>query len=158
MVSAPHPVPTVVRALYALVDTAVADDPNIRVDLGNPGEFDEFDAIGIGLATTPVDPVEDRQTTRTMGYDVHEFDVVCVALSWTGDDDARAEWMSRAFELTDIVRDELATPQGRTLGLDKVLQAAPWVSSTSFGWVLDRQSLKAQVEFSVRCKAYRARR
>lgn len=158
----PHPIPVVISRLYELTKAAAdaladpADDGSIvRVDLGNPGEFQEFAAIGIGLGTTPVEPVEDRQIVRGLAHDNHDFDVVCVALAWSGDDDRRA-WMVRAFELVDIVRGVVDDPTNRHLGLDRMVQSAA-VDRLSFMWEQDRRSMKALVEFTVRVQAYRKR-
>jgi hypothetical protein len=163
--TAPHPVPQVVGQLFQLVRAEVETrrlanpsnpDTIIRVDLGDPGRFEEFHAIGVGLATVPVGPVEDRgPLRRTPGADNHDVDVLCVALSWTGDDD-RLAWMTKAFGLVDIVRDVLAANPG--LGLDKVVETA-WVDSTTFSWATEGLTAsKAVVEFMVRVRAYRSRR
>ena len=161
--TAPHPVPAVISRLYELTAAAAATlaDPDdgrsiIRVDLGDPGSFEEFAAIGIGLGTTPVEPVEDRQIVRGLAHDNHDFDVVCVAMAWSGDDE-RAQWMTRAFELVDIVRGVVDDPANRHLGLDRVVQAAA-VDRMSFLWERDeRGPLRALVEFTVRVQAYRRR-
>jgi len=160
----PHPVPQVVGKLFQLVQAEVEarraaapsnPDALIRVDLGDPGRFEEFNAIGIGLATVPVGPVEDRGLRRTPGSDNHDVDVLCVALSWSGDDD-RLTWMTKAFALVDIVRDVLQANPG--LDLDKVVETA-WVDSTTFTWATEGLSaVKAVVEFTVRVRAYRSRR
>lgn len=156
---APHPIPLVVGALHGLVKAAAAavgtDDDPIRVDLGDPGGFSEWRAIGVGLSAVQTGPVEDRDIRRTLGKDLHAFDVACVALAWSGDLDDKLPWMSAAFDLVDIVRDVLADDVH--LGLTGVIQTAH-VASTSFSWVEDRVGEKALVDFTVRVNAYRSRR
>lgn len=150
--------------IYELVAAEVAtrraanpSDPDlvIRVDIGDPGRFEEQHALGIGLAAIQVDPVDEQPLTRRIGSDNHDVDLMCVALSWSGDED-RVSWMTRAYALVDIVRDVLQANPG--LGLDRVVETA-WVDRTNFGWQMEgNYARKAIVEFAVRIRAYRSRR
>ena len=157
----PHPIPLVVGALHTITTAAAAaagtDDDPIRVDLGDPGEFQEWRAIGIGLSAQQAGPVDTRQIRTGLGYDHHDLDIACVALAWSGDDTDRIGWMNRAFDLVDLVREELESPANAGLGLDRVVQSAR-IATSAFSWVQDRQSKKAEVGFVVRVSAYRPRR
>ena len=159
-----HPMAEAVAALHGLVSTAAqartvdGDEASvIRVEIGDPGEFEEFKAIGIGLATAPIEPVDERPINRTLGYDVHDFDIVCVAVAWSNDDD-RAGHMFRAFELVDLVRDVLSDPANRGLGLESRAVMSAWVDRAGLGWEIGPRDVRALVEFTVRCSAHRRRR
>lgn len=154
-----HPAALAVKALFDLVVPAAAaltveGEPEsvIRVDIGDPGEFEESRAIGIGLGTAPVEPVDERPVTRGLGYDNHDFDIVCVALAWSGDDN-RAAHMFAAFDLVDVVRE--VVPQLREQ-VDGVMSA--WVDRSGLGWEIGDRDVRALVEFTVRCSAFRRRR
>lgn len=158
-----HPVGDAVSALFHLVEAAAAaryvegDHASvIRVELGNPGEFEEWAAIGVGLGTAPIEPVDERPVTRTLGYDLHDFDIVCVALAWSGDDEAREPLMFRAFELVDVVREVLRV--NPRLGLESRAVQSAWVDRSGLGWEDVGRGVQALVEFTVRVSASRRRR
>lgn len=155
-----HPIGDAVKALRDRVAAAAAarqvegdETTTIRVDLGNPGEFEEWQAIGIALATAPVEPLDERPVTRTLGLEVLDFDIVCVALAWNGEDDREGR-MFVALELVDLVRGELE--RDPTLGLPAVMSAH--VDRAGLGWEPSDRGTQALVEFTVRVSAHRARR
>lgn len=156
-----HPVPQALGALHTIVTAAAAEagtegDP-IRVDLGDPGEFAEFRAIAVGLSATPAPILDDRDIRPTLGKDVHGFDIACLALAWTGDESDRLGWMTRAYDLVDVVRAALEDPANRGLGIPALIASAR-ITATSFAWWTDGNAMRALVEFPVRVTAYRPRR
>lgn len=154
-----NPAPAAVDALVALLRTAAVDGgplAGVRVDDGPPPgeEFDEFDAIGVGVS---VDEFEAIQSTPgyALGSEDEPADVQCTAQSWTGDADPEV-WgrlRTRAFELLDVVRDQL------TMHPDLGLPGVVWRAEVA-RWSL-RQALTesgapmAVVPFTVRINAYR---
>jgi hypothetical protein len=153
-----HPVPIVVARLHERVKAAAAalavsgDAASvIRVDLGDPGEFEEMAAIGVGLGASAGGQVDDPRPRRTLGFDEHDFTVDCLALAWSGGDD-RSAVMVRVFEVQDVVRDVLAA------GLDLPFVESARLDRSSFSWIDDGRGVKGQTEFAVRVKARRPRR
>ncbi|WP_041760128.1 hypothetical protein [Pseudonocardia dioxanivorans] len=145
---------TIVRAAATEAQT---EDDRIRVDLGNPGKFSERRAIGVGLSAVDAGPIDDRDIRKTLGYDVHAFDIACIALAWSGDENDKLGWMTKAYDLVDVVRAALEDPANRGLGIPAVVQSAR-IAGSSFSWRTDGQAAKAVVEFPVRINALRLRR
>lgn len=156
-----NPIGAAVKALHDRVTAAAAarevpgeQESVILVDYGDPGQFEEFRAIGIALATAPVEPVDERPRTRTLGDDLHDFDIVCVAVAWTGEQD-RERMMFAALDLVDLVREVLIDDP--TLGLRGVVQSA-YVDRSGIGWDQSPRGVQGLTEFTVRVEASRRRR
>lgn len=143
-----HPIPVTTLALHQRVVAAFATDPLVRVDLGPVGEFEEPDAVAIGLATATPEAVPGQVAAAGLGSDRFTFDLVCSAQSSSGDDDPAAR-LTRVFELVDVVRGAL-----KVLVVSGVWSTG--IDRESFAWVDDgRGAVAAFVEFVVRIQADR---
>lgn len=155
--TAPHPVPLAASALYQLVKVAAAPQrERLRVDFGDPGEFEEPDAISIGLAVRAPESIAGA-ARRGLGLEFLPYDIGCTAQSWGGDDDeipALAR-MVRVFECVDLVRDVCRAH--RDLGLTRQVREASVTREAYSQIPMDRGEL-ALVEFVVHIEAYRPRR
>lgn len=122
-----NPIPAALAALVALLRAAaVARGPlgGVRVDDGPPpSEFEERDAIGVGVTVDEFDALSST-TVYAEGSDSDPVDVQCVAQSWTGDADPQvwARLRARTFDLLDVVRAELSAR--RDLGLPEAVWSA----------------------------------
>ena len=143
-----HPVPSAMVRLHQLVRAQV-ESKTTRVDLGPVAEFDEPDAVAIGLATQTPEAVPGQVIAAGMGSDRYSFDLICSAQSADGDEDLPAR-MDRVFALVDVVRGVLPALAD---AVDDVWGAQ--MSRESFAWVETQQGLGAFVEFAVRIEANR---
>lgn len=153
-----HPVPLAIDRLVVLLHSAalpVGPLAGVRVDDGPPpAEFDERDAIGVGVMLDEFDALSSAPA-YSVGSEQEPTDVQCVAQSWTGDAD-KAVWSrlrARVFELLDGVRGVLAEHR------DLDLPGAVW-SAEIARWSL-RHAVTAGgapmvvLNFTVRIQAYR---
>lgn len=157
VVIAAHPAPLAAMRLHELVvAAAAAQRERLRVDFGDPGEFEEPDAIAIGLAVLTPEAIA-GQVTRTLGYEFVPYDIACTAQSWSGDDDEAPAIarMIRVFELVDLVREVCLA--NRDLGLPRVVREAS-VTREAFSQLPVERGELAFVQFTVHVKASRLRR
>lgn len=145
-----HPIPATMLALYGRVRAATADDSAVRVDLGPTSEYEEPDAIAIGLAPLAAEAVTGLVESAGLDSDRDTFDLTCSAQSVSGDDDP-ATRLVRVFELVDAVRSELP---GLVVDLDGLVWSAGIVRE-SLTWVQVHEAVGALVEFTVRVTADR---
>lgn len=156
----PHPAPLAAQKLYELVVAAAAPQrETLRVDFGDPGEFEEPDAIAIGLSVRTPEAIT-GVVARTLGYEMTPYEIACTAQSWSGDSGSPDESpalirMVRVFEVVDIVRDVCLA--NRDLGLPKVVAGAS-VTREAFSQLAVERGELAFVEFTVRIEAGRLRR
>lgn len=144
----PHPTPATVVALYRRVRAAV-ESPTVRVDLGPVGEFEEPDAIAIGLATSTPEVAPAQVAAAGLLGDRYAFDVVCSVQSTTGDDDPQVS-LTRVGELSDAVRGQLPAVLA-----DVAEVWSAQVERESFTWVDANGAVAAFAELVVRVTADR---
>lgn len=155
--TAPHPVPLAARALFELVEAAAEPHrEHLRVDFGDPGEFEEPDAISIGLSIRAPESIA-GSGRRGLGMEFLPYDIGCTAQSWGGDDNETPALarMVRVFELVDLVRDVCRAH--RDLGLTRQVREAS-VTREAYSQIPMERGELALVEFVVHIEAYRPRR
>jgi hypothetical protein len=101
-------IPAAINALFALLTTALADDPVTVVDGPPIGMPSEADYLYVGWQLGENVGAEMRQDFAYAGARRRdeEFDILCQVDAWTGDDDVPAR-RQRAFDLLAVVEDAL---------------------------------------------------
>lgn len=100
-------IPAVLDALVAIARLALPT--NVQVLDGQPTVDTEPDVVAIGFTGNQGEPVVEAVEDRAQlgsGPDRERYDVLCLASSWRGDDDARAV-RDRVFGFIEAIRDEL---------------------------------------------------
>ncbi len=135
-------VPAVIDALLAAVTAAL---PGVQVVDGKPTTDVAGDVIAVGFAPQEGSPAADC-TERDRGLRVIEesVSVSCLARSWSGDGDVKAQ-RDRTYALLTAVRGRVRTD--RTLG--GVVRDARLTSSSYVPWRTTQGQLVVDVQFRV---------
>jgi hypothetical protein len=155
----PHPLPRVLQALHAAAEAAAEADlaaggDRVRVDLGPAGEFEERDAIGIGVTVDALGEAVRVEVGPTPARETYRISVGCVAQSWAGDGDFTAR-IVRGCQLVDLVREQLNLDA--QLGLPGVVLRS-YISQEGLTPIGGAEGAIALTSFTVTVEAYRSRR